>query len=148
MPGLPRFAEQAAARRTALRARFDTAITELGTAVELHTDGLDEHAVPPGVVDDLYAATMQALMNSIQHAGPGTITRRITVTWHETTITITISDNGQGFDPNRATERLGVRTSILERTLNAGGTAHITSSPGHGTTITLTWSPPQSLEKL
>lgn len=141
-------AEKTAARRTALRARFDTAITEFGTAVELHTEGLDGHAVPADVVDDLYAATMQALMNSIQHAGPVSITRRITVTWHSTTLTITISDNGQGFDPTQATDRLGVRTSIIERTRNAGGTAHITSSPGNGTTITLTWSPPQSLEKL
>jgi signal transduction histidine kinase len=128
-----------------LRHKFETSIAELRIDVTLDSHGLDQHNVPAAVVDDLFAATMQALMNSIQHAGPGSITRTLTITWDQETLTITIQDNGQGFDPNLPTDRLGVRKSILERTTHAGGTAHIHSHPGHGhghghgTTITLTW---------
>jgi signal transduction histidine kinase len=131
------------AERTAslagLRHRFETSIAELGIDVALDSHGLDQHTVPAEVIDDLFAATLQALMNSIQHAGPGPITRTLTITWDHETLTITIKDNGQGFDPSISTGRLGVRKSILERTTHAGGTAHIHSHPGHGTTITLTW---------
>jgi signal transduction histidine kinase len=130
----------------ALRSRFEKAIDELGVDVTLTTCSLEQHAVPTDVIEDLFAATMQALVNSIQHAGPGTITRSITITWDNNTVTIVISDNGQGFDTTTPTERLGVRHSILERTRNTGGTATIISHPGHGTTITLTWPKPPEHE--
>jgi signal transduction histidine kinase len=128
-----------------LRRRFEGSIEELEIDVTLNTQGLEDHTVPAEVINDLFAATMQALMNSIQHAGPGAITRTLTITWDHGTLTITIKDNGQGFDPSISTGRLGVRKSILERTTHAGGTAHIHSHPGHGTTITLTWPTPPPL---
>lgn len=99
--------------------------------------------LPVEAVDALYSAAVQAMVNSIQHAGePGRSTRR------ELRIrgvraggcVIEIADNGIGFDRRDVpVERLGLRVSIEERMADAGGGAEIDSTPGHGTTITVAW---------
>ncbi|MBF4577569.1 sensor histidine kinase [Frondihabitans sp. VKM Ac-2883] len=103
--------------------------------------------VPSEVADALMSATVQALTNSAKHAGAAA-TRSVTGTrLKDGGIHITVSDNGAGFDLDQVPEeRLGVRVSILERVQHIGGTAHIRSAPGKGTTVTLNWrpDPPQS----
>jgi signal transduction histidine kinase len=83
------------------------------------------------------------MVNSVQHADdPALSTRR------ELRIrgvraggcVIEVADNGIGFDPDDVpVERLGLRVSIAERMVNAGGRADIASSPGEGTTVTVAW---------
>ena len=52
-----------------------------------------------------------------------------------------MSDDGRGFDPERAPiSRHGVSGSIIARMHDAQGQARIDSSPGAGTTVTLSWS--------
>jgi signal transduction histidine kinase len=56
-------------------------------------------------------------------------------------VSVRVEDTGRGFDLDAIpVERLGVRTSILRRMEDVGGTATITSSPGHGTVVELEWS--------
>ena len=56
-------------------------------------------------------------------------------------ITITVSDDGRGFDPEHTgASRYGVSGSIITRMRDAQGQARIDSSPGAGTTVTLSWS--------
>jgi signal transduction histidine kinase len=106
---------------------------------------LDTLELPPGVSDALISATIQALVNSVKHAGT-TATRTVTGSGLDGGgIRITISDDGHGFDLTTVPEeRLGVRVSILERVRHVGGTAHIRSSPGKGTVVTLQWHPDQT----
>lgn len=96
--------------------------------------------IPVHVAEAAYSATVQAMVNSLQHAGQG-VERWVDVRSHgHQAFTIEIGDKGAGFDPDLIpTERLGVRVSILERVASAGGRAHIDTAPGEGTVVTLSW---------
>jgi len=96
--------------------------------------------IPVHVAEAAYSATVQAMVNSLQHAGSG-VDRWIEVhSYGHQGFTIEIGDRGAGFDPDLIpTERLGVRISILERVASAGGLARIDTAPGEGTIITLSW---------
>ena len=86
-------------------------------------------------------ATVQAMTNSVKHAGGPEITRSVVLRGTSAGgVQSVISDDGAGFDPALiASERLGVRVSILERIRLVGGDAEIRTAPGLGTTITLSW---------
>lgn len=102
-------------------------------------DGL----VPVGVAEALYSATVQAMVNSAQHAGGVLVRRSLRVEATDDGGTrIVVSDDGIGFDPAEISpERLGLEVSIRERVALAGGEAAIDSEPGRGTTVRLTWRP-------
>jgi hypothetical protein len=60
-------------------------------------------------------------------------------------VEVVISDHGTGFDPARIkAARAGLRSSIRGRLRDAGGHAEVISAPGAGTTVVLTWKPPQA----
>jgi signal transduction histidine kinase len=96
--------------------------------------------IPVHIAEAAYSATVQAMVNSLQHAGNG-VDRWVDVRSHgHQAFTIEIGDTGAGFDPELIpTERLGVRVSILERVASAGGHARIDTAPGEGTVVSLTW---------
>jgi signal transduction histidine kinase len=108
---------------------------------------LDLHAahgveLPGRVADTLVAAMLQALSNSIKHAGPMAARVARAAPSGQGGIRITVRDDGKGFDVTGiAPERLGVRVSILERVRLIGGVAEIRSTPGVGTTVLLEWTP-------
>ena len=101
--------------------------------------------LPPEAARALIDAAAEALRNSLAHAaGPdqeGRIARTAILRSDADGITITVSDDGRGFDPEHTgTIRHGVSGSIIARMRDAGGEARIDSSPGAGTTVTLSWS--------
>lgn len=104
--------------------------------------------LPVGAADALYAAAVQAMVNSAQHAGAATSERRVAVeTGPAAGVRVTVTDDGCGFDPRAVPpERLGVRVSIVDRLRRAGGEAAVRSSPGRGTAITLSWPSALSAE--
>ena len=104
----------------------------------------DGQTMPADVAAALHSALAQALANSVAHAGDGPVRRSVAVTGTTARVTVTVTDDGQGFDPDRVpADRMGITTSILGRLDNtAGGSARANSAPGQGTTVTLTWSPP------
>ncbi|TFB66964.1 sensor histidine kinase [Cryobacterium sp. Hz9] len=121
----------------AARLRTAAAATGLFTVTELCVEGL---TIPEYAAEALYSASVQAMVNSVQHAGPAK-SRRLTVGGNDQSgCTIEISDTGRGFEPaSVASARLGLRVSIHDRVATAGGIAVLRTSPGHGTVITLTW---------
>ncbi|TFD69390.1 sensor histidine kinase [Cryobacterium ruanii] len=125
-----------------LAARLRAAATETGvfTVTELHVDGL---SIPEHAAEALYSASVQAMVNSVQHAGPAP-SRRLTIGGNDQNgCTITVTDTGRGFEvAGVASARLGLRVSIHDRVATAGGVAKLRTSPGRGTTITLTWPRP------
>jgi len=96
--------------------------------------------IPIHVAEAAYSATVQAMVNSLQHAGSG-VERWVDIRSHgHGAFEIEVGDKGTGFDPDAIpTERLGVRVSIFERVASAGGLATIETAPGEGTVLTLAW---------
>lgn len=123
--------------------RLRAALTTFTTPFTVRVVNAGGVELPVEAVEALYAAAVQAMVNSLQHADePGLSTRR------ELRIrgvraggcVIEIADNGRGFAMDRVpAERLGLRVSIEERMANVGGMAHIESRIGHGTTVTVAW---------
>jgi signal transduction histidine kinase len=110
--------------------------------VDIDFTAIDSVELPPDVADALVTATLQAIENSITHAGSGAHRAVTTERTARGGVRITVTDDGRGFDPEGvAQERLGVRLSIVERMENVGGNADVLSSPGNGTTVGLSWSP-------
>lgn len=103
-----------------------------------------EHEIPPEVAQAITEATLEAVRNSLRHAGSddAPVTRRVTLTSDAYGVTIEVNDNGCGFDPAVAgCGRHGVFGSIIARMHDAGGRATVDSAPGEGTCVTLRWRP-------
>ena len=100
--------------------------------------------LPQEVAQALIDAAAEALRNSLTHAADpeqGPVARTATLRSDADGVTITVSDDGRGFDPEHATiSRYGISGSIIARMHDVAGEARIDSSPGAGTTVTLSWS--------
>ena len=115
-------------------------------AGEIRTDVVltREHEIPPEVAQAITEATLEAVRNSLRHAGSDDtpVTRRVTLTSDACGVTIEVSDNGCGFDPAAAGRgRHGVSGSIVARMQDVGGRATVDSAPGEGACVTLRWRP-------
>ncbi|WP_243063466.1 sensor histidine kinase [Humibacter sp. RRB41] len=98
--------------------------------------------IPVSVAEALYSATVQAMVNSAQHAGGVLVRRSLAIEAADGGVRIVVTDDGRGFDISRIPpERLGLEVSIRERVALAGGEASIDSVPGRGTTVELCWTP-------
>lgn len=129
--------------------RIHGATKTLSAPFSAHVLGVGEGSIPVQVAEALYSAAVQAMVNSLQHAG-GTrsVTRWLTVTGVGADgLSIEVGDTGVGFDARVVpVERLGLRVSILERVANAGGQVDIASAPDEGTVITISWPVPDGPE--
>jgi len=97
--------------------------------------------IPELVATALTEATLQAILNSQQHAG-SSATIELYLKVSPTALKIVIKDDGRGFRMSRVPKsRLGVRISIIERVELIGGRAFVDSKPGSGASIILEWSP-------
>jgi signal transduction histidine kinase len=95
-------------------------------------------ALPSPVADQLVACVGEALRNVARHAGTGAA--EVTVTGGTGWAVVKVTDSGRGFDPAATPpSRRGIRESITGRMLAAGGRAAISSRPGAGTTVTISW---------
>jgi signal transduction histidine kinase len=101
-------------------------------SVPVHLDLSALGRYPASVEAALYFCCSEALQNAAKHGGPGT-TVTITASADDRTLTLTISDNGRGFDP--ATVGTGL-TNMTDRLSAIGGHLAIDPAPGRGTRIT------------
>lgn len=113
--------------------------------LSVHVDELATLDVPGDVAEALTEATLQAIINSVRHAG--TVRKReLRLSATATRIKIVVKDDGRGFRESRVSRtRLGIRYSIRERVSKVGGRVAIQSEPGAGCTVALTWVAPQKL---
>jgi signal transduction histidine kinase len=96
--------------------------------------------LPTNVANGLTEACLQAVSNSLTHAGSKAI-RELILKATDRSIKIVVKDNGRGFRPSSAARgRLGIRNSIIGRTESVGGKVHIDSAPGKGATIIIEWA--------
>jgi signal transduction histidine kinase len=90
--------------------------------------------VPAVVAHALVQITREALSNVVKHAAAARVT--VHLAYEEEALTLTIADDGRGFDPEapRDGRHLGLRNLRL-RADDVSGTFTVHSAPGHGTTI-------------
>ncbi|MGZ4651363.1 MAG: ATP-binding protein, partial [Kineosporiaceae bacterium] len=89
----------------------------------------------------LRGAVRAALDNVRRHAG-GSAKTWILLEDEPDRVTVTVRDDGVGFQPGRLEEavregRLGVQASVRGRLADVGGTATVRSAPGAGTEVEL-----------
>jgi signal transduction histidine kinase len=99
--------------------------------VEAVFDGV----IPRGATaTTIYRVVSEALTNAARHAGPGL--RRVRVDSETTGCTVTVEDQGVGFDLRATPEGLG-RRGMRERAAVIGAHLVLRSTPGSGTTVEL-----------
>lgn len=79
----------------------------------------------------------EAVANVLRHAEATQVHLRLQYGGHR--VTLTVSDDGKGFDPDLSpgTDHFGL-TTMRERAESVGGTLHLESAIGAGTTVTAT----------
>lgn len=152
--GAPLLAEQAAAARATIetlvalsRGLYPTLLTEAGPVaalravvasgpipVQLHSADLPRCA--PEIEAAVYFTCLEAVQNATKHSAATLIVIDIRLTGGDSTIELTVTDDGTGFDPGR---RAGNGLSnITDRVESVLGTATITTERGAGTSIRAT----------
>ena len=81
----------------------------------------------------IYRVVQEALHNSSRHAHASAVRIRVQQEPHR--LTLSIQDDGQGFDVNQM-KGLGL-LGIQERVAQLGGSCHVHSEPGSGTVLTV-----------
>ncbi len=94
--------------------------------------------LPPVVEQSIYRITQEALNNIVNHASANHFS--VTLTSQNNQISLTILDNGIGFNDQKIAEQsqFGIQ-GMLERATESGGQLSIKSKPGQGTTIHYLW---------
>ena len=100
-----------------------------------------DFAMPISVGIALADATIQAMTNSMQHAGHRAI-RQVRLKADRHGLKIVVKDDGKGFWESKIPKnRLGIRNSIRRRANMVGADVRIESQPRKGATVVLKWSP-------
>jgi two-component sensor histidine kinase len=148
-------ATDAIARLKAARSE-DAPSTQLTLASFFHALELRIHQVSPEfkvslarmndlpissqIADALTEATLQAVDNSLKHAGQAS-ERVVRLRGEHLGLKFVVSDNGKGFRPSQVSkDRIGISSSMVARATNVGGRVFINSSPGKGTNVVIEWS--------
>ncbi|MBI4786329.1 MAG: HAMP domain-containing protein [Chloroflexi bacterium] len=115
----------------ALREQFAALTARTGIAIDLQSDGVARLA--PTSEDALYRIALEAVNNAVNHARPTRVA--VNLAPRENQVTLTVTDNGAGFDVRADyAGHYGLKT-MRERAAALGGELTIESAPGAGTTV-------------
>jgi PAS domain S-box-containing protein len=107
------------------------------TRMPVTTTVVGECHPPAEVKEALYRISQEALNNVVRHAGASRAIVRLERTGEQ--VTLSISDNGRGFDPDdESPDQLGLGI-MRERAQAVDAAFAVASEPGRGTEITVTW---------
>jgi two-component system, NarL family, sensor kinase len=116
------------AQALALLVREFTSQSGIRVSLDVARASARECELPLSVEAELYRIAQQALANVSAHAKAKNV--RVSLRCTKSATTLTIEDDGAGFDPRRVPDdRHGIR-GMRERARLAGGTLKITSRPG------------------
>ena len=123
----------------ALKEYIDRFQSNYGIRTELSiSERIRETTIDPAAGAHLLRVIQEALTNARKHSGAHTL--KVNMQPDTTSVRITISDNGQGFDHSRLDHSDGGHFGLAfmrERLEQIGGTLKIESIPGGGTTLKL-----------
>jgi signal transduction histidine kinase len=92
-------------------------------------------ALPPALEVVALRACQEGLANARKHAG-SPVGVAIALTYAEEGLTVSVRDDGCGFDPGRVRGGYGL-AGLRARAAEVGGTGRVRSAPGDGTTVTV-----------
>ncbi|BAW06995.1 sensor histidine kinase [Nocardia seriolae] len=118
--------------RDGLLAALPAAAARATVPVRVRVDRVGRYR--PDIETALYYCCLEAIQNSAKHGGPGTAVT-IAANQYGSTLLLTITDTGCGFDSATATEGSGL-TNMKDRRSVIGGTLTVDSAPGMGTRLT------------
>src|SRR5512145_2459911 len=124
-----------------LRQLCESLIGRARLPIELRVEGT--RRLPPDLQLCLYRNTQEALNNVVKHAKA---TQALVTLQLNEDVTLSIVDNGSGFDPARVPpDHLGLKI-MCERAEAIGAEISIYSEPGEGTQISVSWTPSVSTQ--
>lgn len=107
--------------------------------IAIKVEGANDQKISSIVASALTGATLQALANSVSHAG-NAVERTVSLKAVRSGIKIVVKDNGRGFRPSKVIKsRLGLKLSVIDRVESVGGRVFIDAKPGVGATIVIEW---------
>ncbi len=115
----------------ALQRLADRHASETGVPVRFAVDGTPRALAPSSEVTALRAA-QESLANVRRHAGATSI--EVVLVFDEDGATVTVSDDGVGFDPAAPREGFGL-DGLASRVEIVGGLVDVASDPGSGTRV-------------
>lgn len=111
-----------------------TRMTEEGFLIGFEHEVLFDR-LAPSLEMAIYRTVQEGVNNSRKHSEVDRV--EVTIKQDDKTIRLKISDKGCGFDPDKVDSRRCGISGIHERASLLGGTAHIETAPGKGTTISV-----------
>lgn len=134
-----------------LAQRIGLAASTLSSLIDVRSAEVGDRVVPAPAAEALFSASLQAMVNSLQHAGNAEgVLHWVSITGLTADgVLIEVGDTGRGFSvADIPVERLGLRVSIIDRVSNAGGAVDVDSVEGEGTAIRLFWPAPSAERRL
>ena len=125
---------------SALQSYLEDFARDTGATCELKTEGTGVE-VRVEVKTALFRIAQEALTNVRKHSGASSVT--ISISWSESLVSLSIRDDGVGFNveraygETRAGEHFGL-VAMRERARMRNGQFTVESEPGAGTTVTVT----------
>jgi signal transduction histidine kinase len=134
--------DQAKAGPVTLKSFFEALelrVKGLSPQFEVSLERVNDLPITSDVAQALTEATLQAVDNSLKHAGTAS-QRQVRLRGSGAGLKIVISDNGKGFRPAQVPkDRMGISSSIVGRVKGVGGRVFINASPGSGTNVVIEW---------
>jgi signal transduction histidine kinase len=123
----------------------DWATQQPGCTIDYRADAVAAVRLPPEIETTIYRVIQESLTNVFRHARANNV--RVTVERNEGLVTVTVWDDGVGFDSEVARDPAGGKRfgliGMRERAALVGGSLEIQSRPGGGTTVTARFPVPR-----
>ncbi len=122
-----------------LREGLAPLVESAGAEIEIVCDSALPDSLPRTITHHLLRIAHEAVANALRHGHARQLALRLVFT--PGTVTLTVTDDGGGFDPARAlgaTQGHFGLTGVRERAAKCGGSVEISSAPGRGTALTFT----------
>lgn len=118
---------------------LDFAVNRQAPEVSVDIQNASDFEIPGEVAAAITESTLQALANSLHHAGAAA-KREVLLRGTKAGIKVVVKDNGKGFRPSRIPKnRLGLKLSIIGRMKSVDGRVFIDSKIGLGTNVVIEW---------